>query len=293
MVLTFQELPHMELPLTSEFSSLLPEALRTLDAISCRGGSNSVYALHQAREELLRAPSSNPERIVVLVTSGLPSTVTANWPVRTQADLRMVDRRQVMLPPSACADNQGRHFPDPAWAAGGSMPLQTGALAELRPVGLVGPLLAIPAERHFANGISASLPDGSCGFKEGLASRHVSRDIAYLPETDISGALLEGRAPLVRFDSGPYRGRLRPDSLENIQSVLSNLLENTLTRLVHDGIHVVVVHFNPREEPPESLKVLNMADPSAWNMLISLHDEQQMPGAIAQIRAVLGRAESQ
>ncbi len=292
-LITFRELAQVSMPLTTGFGGLLPDALHELDDTPCKGPSNSVYGLEQARDQLSHLLPKGTEQVIVLITSGPPTVITTNWPVRTQADVRFLSGKAVSLPPSNCGDTQGRHFPDPEWASGNSMPDRAGALAEFG-FDLVGPLLYTDGRAGIVHGLSVLLPDPDCDF-EGVRSRpNGMRDVAFLPEADLDEVSLDGPRRLVRFDNGPYRGHIRPDSGDNIRDALGNLFQNTLTRLVDEGIHVFVLYFNPRVNPDGFQNVLNIPGSAAWSpekpwgLLITLHDDQQVPHAIDQIRAAIG-----
>jgi hypothetical protein len=286
---------NVTIPMTTDFSAALPNAMDHLAQVRCGGTSNMAYAIEKAEEQLSREDRRDTVRSVVLFMAGLPTALTAKWPMRAQADSRMkADSRtqpalfvqlqgEAVVPPSGCADLQGRRYPDPEWATGDSMPDRTGVLRFTSEGQVIGPLgpsevsatAVLPAEAPVDKGCAFLAPDAS------YVPMH--RDLAYVPDTDLMGVPLEGTEPLVRFDQGPYRGKIRPDVPENVRAIQRNLFDNSLQRLSNAGIRVVVVWMN-RFTDPTGFR----STPS--RTLITIHHEEQIPQGMEQVLAAIAGA---
>jgi hypothetical protein len=285
-IIEFADSVNLAMPLTTSFDAVLAGVLENLDRVQCGFPASGARALEKAREQLAREEFRGTDRIVVLVASGLPTAIAAEWPVRTQRDSRRIDGKEVILPPSGCSDNQGRHHPEPSWATGDSMPDRPGALGVLNLDGhvlsrfLTGPLAPPDLEMQQPR-FSASDPKAACSLTAARAPSDVIRDIAYLPETDLNGIPLDGKRRLVRFEAGPYKGHIRPDSKENQGDALQNLFDNTMQRLRDDGIRVFVVRINPFRE----LGAVELGPDLAF----TVHDIEQVPAALNRIWVAIGR----
>jgi hypothetical protein len=119
------------------------------------------------------------------------------------------------------------------------------------------------------------------------------RDLAYVPDTDVAGVPFEGAEPLVRFEQGPYRGKIRPDLPENIFAIQRNLLPNALQRLNKAGIRAVLVWINPFADPVGLESALNLPGANSFDAsrpsgaMITIHHEDQIPRAIEQMLAAI------
>jgi hypothetical protein len=312
------------LPLTTDFDADSRRVTEESAQARCTGSANTLYALERAHEQLKRADIRGTERVVVVAISdhpglplGTPTTIVANWPILTQADSRGNGDREEYAAhfgglnlvehlegPSHCLDIRGRRYPDPDWATGDSMPDRTGVLQVNRELGLVGPLEA--ADRSIA--ILRSAPtvmrtlrnkwegvtdrQTFCGFSD-PGGYSIQRDLAYLPETDLGGVPLDGPRPLVRFTSGPYKGKIRPDSWENATAALENLFDRIMRRLDDDGIRVIVLYVNPYLD--ERKLGMGLGGTSSFDAaktpvtLLTIHDVEQVPYILENIWATLGR----
>lgn len=287
----------VSMPLTQQFEQTSRNITEELAGVPCQGNTNTVYALEKAREQLRPDGGSKRRRIVVLLFSAQPSAITANWPIRTQADSRRVMQpatveernKDIPIVPSACADTQGRHYPDLGWATGDSMPDVKGALIIAWP----NLPISIPPVGHLLPPDSPAVEDVSvhtaarCGSTTPFPQFDISRDIAYLPETDIAGTALDVNVPsspwlrfalfyrfLERFESGPYKGKIRPDLWRNRRMAAFNLLENELERLRNDGIEVIRVSVGENNPLPRE---------------ISIHDTEQVTSALERVWTAMGR----
>lgn len=282
------------LPLTADFGQTYLQSLDSLLTVQCTGTLNAVYALEKAEEQLQQPQARDSQRIVILVAGGLPSAITAKWPIRTQADSRRayLDGKEVALPPSGCADLRVRFEGEAGLANGDSVPDRIGVLALLfAPMSPLlppdGPMPPLP--RQPIN------PSGTCGFT-GPPFRSLVQDVAYLPETDIGGVPLDGPRRLERFESGPYQGKIRPDSTANSQAALQNAFENVVHRLNGKGIGVFFLSASPYGSPPADLNsALNVPGSVGYDasrcagFVLAIHDTEQLPRALNETWAALGR----
>jgi hypothetical protein len=296
---------NVSIPMTVDFNDALPKLMDRLAQIRCGGTSNMAYAIEKAEEQLSAEDLRSTERSVVLLIAGPPTALTAKWPVRTQADSRMQADSQTqpalfgklqgeaVVPPSGCPDTQGHRYPDPDWATGDSMPDRTGVLRFTDAGQIIGPLG--PPEGTPAAVLPAAAPvDNACAFASAVFPYvPMHRDLAYVPDTDVAGVPFEGAEPLVRFEQGPYRGKIRPDLPENIFAIQRNLLPNALQRLNKAGIRAVLVWINPFADPVGLESALNLPGANSFDAsrpsgaMITIHHEDQIPRAIEQMLAAI------
>ena len=251
-------------------------------------------AVESAREELHRQEFEHTERVMVFIVAGPPTAIMARWPVRTQADKRN-DRGfepQRQFPPSNCADSQGRHYPEPGWATGDSMPDRTGLLSVLMGGDIRGPLTGV----ELLESTPSPQQDPKCGFVAPTSSwMSLYQDLAYLPDQDLTGLALDKPRPLVRFSEGPYKDKIRPDVLPNNRMAIANLFENMLRRLNDEGIRVVLVCvFERGYVDMKSLdRALNLPGTAAFDparpagMLLTIDDPEQVPRVIERLHSTL------
>jgi hypothetical protein len=285
---------NVALPLTSDFEAPSQKAIEEFSRVRCAGFSSTAYALEKAHEQLKRESAKNTDRFVVMLFSIQPTAIAAKWPVRTQSDSRkQLEGPEATMPPSNCSDSQGRRYPQPGWATGGSMPDRTGALGGGQLNWINGPLA--PVEGSLANPAPAVAdPDkGGCGFTAPIHGP-LGWDVAYLPETDLGGVPLDGPRRLARFESGPYKAKIRPDSAENRMAALSNLFDKALQSLLDDGIRVIGLYASSNRNPGGLESVFNIHGTPSFNaakpagMLVAIHDEEQVLPMLERVWETLG-----
>jgi hypothetical protein len=287
-IVEFARSAKIAMPLATQFAAPAHQASDNLARVQCTGSGNSTNALALAREQLNREEFRGSDRIVVLVTTDYPHGIAAKWPIRTQSDSRWIPRdlyrKEVVLPPSGCPDLEGRVYPAADWASGDSMPDRAGTLMVMRP----GPFLFGALEPAADMGLvrfSASAPKSSaCRLLSTISVSPIEQDIAYLPDTDLAGTPITGRHGLIRFESGPYQGKIRPDLPGNLTNALRNLFENTIQRLKDDGIRVIVLAMSAYAESD-----FTMPSAPPLDMLLTIHDREQVPAALKSVWTAIGR----
>lgn len=292
--LTFAVSINVAMPLTGDLRKAA-EALNTqLVPMQCVGVNNLTYALEKAYDLLGERHVAGADNAVVVVTGQGSSMITADWPVRTEADHRAWIPRplkyapKVQLAVSGCPDSQGRTSNDPEWATGGSMPAVRGALWITRDqAGGIprGPLYwaDAPPEAPFQKVLSREKAEPTCSFASGDAD--IEMDVAYIPEKDAGGVALTGSRPLERFTGGPYQGKIRPDLAQNWRNALLNSFDNAVRRLREDPAMKAPVFLVSMVSGsvPEELRRLDGIE------LISVFAPEQVPGALDRIWDHLGR----
>jgi hypothetical protein len=287
-IVEFARSAKIAMPLATQFAAPAHQASDNLARVQCTGSGNSTNALALAREQLNREEFRGSDRIVVLVTTDYPHGIAAKWPIRTQSDSRWIPRdlyrKEVVLPPSGCPDLEGRVYPAADWASGDSMPDRAGTLMVMRP----GPFLFGALEPTADMGLvrfSASAPKSSaCRLLSTISVSPIEQDIAYLPDTDLAGTPITGRHGLIRFESGPYQGKIRPDLPGNLTNALRNLFENAIQRLRDDGIRVIVLAMSAYAESD-----FTMPSAPPLDMLLTIHDREQVPAALKSVWTAIGR----
>jgi len=241
------------LPLSRDFD---PSRLAHGD-VMCSGPTNLPRALAAAYQALSRLNDRAAVNAVVLFTDNVPEGLDAAWPIKTQADRRRCpgQKDECASPPSKCAGAKPASF----FAA------PFGAMAMLFTIDDASPVT------------EWALPPAGC-------SRYfLMQDVAYIPDTDASGTPVAGKKPLVRFNGGPYAGKIRPDLSENVLNAAQNVAER-LARTARDSAtlpittYVVALHSQP-DTAPFFASIAN--DPAAENF-----DKRAPAGLVVHVGAV-------
>lgn len=199
-----------------------PSDIRT---IRCGGPTNTTYAIETALKLLKETDDSKRRNVIVLMTDGIPTTLTASFPVRAEADNRCpadlshydgTACKEALLPPGTCpADPPTRRAAIAFLHSGVNLPMMPDALS----------FSAADSEyRELARGCLFGIYPGQRSWN----------DIAYLPDTDDFGIPLDGKLPMIRFTTGPYQGKIRPDRESNRRRVVNNVYNNLMERIVAD-----------------------------------------------------------
>lgn len=252
-------------PLTKEFKTRSPTLDSVISGITCTGGTSTAMAISEAFEKLRELNEPGALNIIMLFTDGIPTGLTARFPIKTAIDARLgtgesnrtLDGTTYNYPQlgttysnmerSNCRDAAGRNFRNPEWSpqdrigvlvAEGEGTNSTGAT-----FGLIQPYAAsISAQDRTLGSAPGTMQDGTgCAFVANTTNystmQYVRRDIAFVPDFDIYGNRLGccyRSTPLLTFTSGPYAGRIRPDRPVSVGAAATNATDNAATRIRRD-----------------------------------------------------------
>jgi hypothetical protein len=212
-------------PLSRSFKDESQNAAARIRAPDCTAGNSLALGIELAYKQLQAFDDPSGVNIVVLLLATPPSELDADWPVRTEADRRNGypggppgcgnPEAECDLPPSTCFNHVG-------WRAS-----------------FVPTLSQSPMMDPYADPPAPLIVDSGCamGRRSPLFfGRHAfNRDIAFIPETDLSGVAFAGDVPLERFSAGPYAGRIRPDRDKNLANAAVNQVVNAADQIRRDA----------------------------------------------------------
>lgn len=252
-------------PLTKNFKTQSPTLDSVISTITCTGGTSTAMAISEAFNRLRALNEPGALNIIMLFTDGIPTGLTAQFPIKTALDSRYgtgennrtLDGTTYTYPQlgtvysnmerSNCRDASGKNFKQSGWApqdrvgvlvAEGEGTNSTGAT-----FGLIKPYAASIAASDVTLGSApGTMDDGTgCAFVANTTSytnmQYVRRDIAFVPEFDLYGNRLDccyKTTSLLRFTSGPYSGRIRPDRPISVGVAATNATDNAARRIRQD-----------------------------------------------------------
>jgi hypothetical protein len=272
-------------PPAQNFRTASPNMDTLIGQISCFGNTNMAQALSQAYDQLVVINEPGALNIVVFFTDGLANGITAQFPIKTQADTRYgyghspydSTGTQYSMAPSTCQDGGGRTYPNAAWAPAA----KTGVLAQWSgfastgtTAGLINPLQPLMSTTS-EPGIT---DDAGCSFETDL--QHVRRDIAYIPNQDVFGNTANCCYQATQtFTSGAYLGFMRPDKPSSVGVASANAVDSAAQRMRADTRLAPVIYTiglgNPvTGEAPDEVLMRRMAnDPTS-----PIYDNHKMDG---------------
>jgi hypothetical protein len=125
-LLTFGGSYLLAYPPSANFASDSPAVVDIIQSIRCGGSTGTAQALWQGYQELVKLDQPGALNVIVFFTDGRPTALTADYPLKTLADVRedYKDKagdkspHEVSVPPTTCMDRASRSYPDPIWSPG-------------------------------------------------------------------------------------------------------------------------------------------------------------------------------
>lgn len=257
-MITYSTAWHHAYPLTKNFKTQSPTLDSVIGTITCTGGTSTAMAVSEAYNKLVAINEPGALNIIMLFTDGIPTGLTAQFPVKTSMDSRYgngenrtVDGIKHYYPNtgtiysmnvSGCRDAANRKPTDSGWApqdrvgvlvTSGSGTASTGAT-----YGIIQPYAStMTAQDRTINGALGALDSGAgCAFGAGTTDfnqmRYVRRDIAYIPSFDLYNNRTDCCYKSVStFSSGPYAGRIRPDRPSAVGAASTNATDSAAKRI--------------------------------------------------------------
>ena len=227
---------------TKDFKNQSNSVNSKISSVTCAGWTNTANAYWNAYQMLQAINEPLALNIIVFFTDGMPTALTATFPVKTVADTRYGANglnctstgSQCTISKSSCVDDNGYAASHVSW---GTFAGKTGVLTGGSPSatsgdtnGLVNPVAASFSTSEPLVGSSVS---NGCAFVGD--QRRARRDIAYIPTTNNNGIATTGYMPLTLFGSGhPYYNKIRPDVPQNLTNVGMNLANNAAATIRAD-----------------------------------------------------------
>lgn len=261
-MITYGTAWHLTYPLTKNFKTQSPTLDSVISTINCTGGTSTAMAVSEAFNQLAAVNEPGALNIIMLFTDGIPTGLTAEFPVKTSVDSRLgnEENRKLTLAGteqtyyypststtysmerSGCQDAAGKYYTQSGWSpqnrvgvlvASGEGTATTGPT-----YGIIQPYAATitAADRSLAGPLGTLTSGSGCAFGANTTDfnlmRYVRRDIAFVPNFDIYGNRMDCCYRTVStFTSGPYSGRIRPDRPSSVGAASTNATDNAAKRI--------------------------------------------------------------
>ncbi len=247
---------------TKNFKTNSPTLDATLSNISCTGGTNAATALSEAYKQILSIGEQGALNMIVFFTDGIPTALTASFPIKTVTDTRYGDGeskytytyQSYSMTKSGCNDSAGHSNTNSSWPT--LVQNRTGVLVAIGnapdsattgdTLGLHKPYASSMTDSSFAliSGSTGSDTDSTnCYFKNN--KYYIRHDIAYIPSPDAYGNRTDCcyRSPSgFYFTSGTYTGFIRPDRPSSVGAASTNATDNAATRIRSDTTYTPILY---------------------------------------------------
>jgi hypothetical protein len=211
-LISFGDSPAVHVLPRRQFRGPVKEALQQLP---CEAAvADPPVALVAAGKAIEKIATNDRTNAVVLFLGQAPHALTADWPLKLQADTRFGctgQPQECETPPTACPRAQ-------------SQPVRPGRFVFYGQQGF-------PA----SGGAPAEL---ACSFEPDILTGRLPanghRDLAFIPAADQVGVPFTGPLPLLPFEDGPYAEQIRPDIWTNARNAALNQMANYLEGMRED-----------------------------------------------------------
>jgi Flp pilus assembly protein TadG len=259
-LVAFESIAHLKYPISSNWkvgNALVNE----INSLTCTSSTNTTAALNLAYGQIKSANQPLALNAIVLFTDGMPNSISAAYPLRTQAD----QRYGFGGGPSGCANNNARCNMPVCTTTSGTV---TGAISQWP--NFLGTGHTSGLSKDFDSDPTPSgFPSGCPTNNDGLR-----QTLAYIPDTDRFGNSTHGfndtwvypvnwqcnpsgtcaytgglftNYPTVGsgsnfFQSGPYTGKWRFDQPTSIGAASMNSAINQANAIRSDTNYNVIIH---------------------------------------------------
>jgi Mg-chelatase subunit ChlD len=243
-LLTFGGSYRLDFQSDTNFKTASPSISTLVGQISCGGSTGTAQALWKAYNELQRINEAGSLNLIVFFTDGVPTAVTAEFPVKRQTDTRYDysnTRNLVSTAPSTCRDSGGRSYPNASWNPGPKF----GFIARSATTAELGATLGVmnAAATSITNNNEVAISDSSgCNFSSD--TQRMRRDISNIPGVDKYGNATTGYKSLsgYTYTSGPYTGLIRVDMPPAIGRAAINAADSAAQRIRSDTALNVITY---------------------------------------------------
>ena len=257
-MVTYSTAWHYAYPLTKYFKTQSPTLDSVISTITCTGGTSTAMAISEAYNQLAAVAEPGALNIIMLFTDGIPTGLTARFPVKTSIESRYgngenrtVDGIKYYYPyegtiysmeRSGCRDAANKKYTDSGWSpqdrVGVLVSSGDGTASTGSTYGIIKPYAStMTAADITINGPLGALDSGTgCAFGAGTTDfnlmRYARRDIAYVPNFDLYNNRMDCCYKSVSmFTSGPYTGRIRPDRPSSVGAASTNAADSAAKRI--------------------------------------------------------------
>ena len=257
-MITYSTAWNYSYPLTKNFKTQSPTLDSVISTIACVGGTSTAMAISEASNYLNALNEPGALNIIMLFTDGIPTGLTAQFPVKTLSDNRYGNQENRTVDgiyhnypntgtiynmlPSGCRDTANKTYPQAGWAPGDRVGVLVssgdGVNATGPTYGIIKPYVSTMTDpdRSLDGPVGAPNSGQGCAFGSGTTDfnlmRYARRDIAYVPNFDLYNNRMDCcyRA-ISTFSSGPYAGRIRPDRPSSVGAAATNATDNAAKRI--------------------------------------------------------------
>ncbi|MBI4892041.1 MAG: VWA domain-containing protein [Acidobacteria bacterium] len=268
---------------SKNFKSTNPTLDSVISTITCTGGTSSAMAISEAYNQLVTINEPGALNMILFFTDGVPTALTAYWPVKKLSDTRYGDGSSsysnaastYTYPKSTCYDAAGRANTSSSWAPQdrlgvmatiGSADAATGASYGVYARYTTG---VNAADVSINGATSGNESRQGCNFGSGTTNlTRVRRDIAYIPTQDAygnaTGCCYDNA--ITTFPNGhSYQGKFRPDKPINIGAAARNATDNAATRIRSDSnltptFYVIGLGDPGGADPPDEVLLAKIAN---------------------------------
>jgi len=257
-MITYSTAWHYAYPLTKNFKTQSPTLDSVIGTITCTGGTSTAMAISEASNYLNALNEPGALNIIMLFTDGIPTGLTAQFPVKTVTDTRYGNQESrtvdgiyhnypststlYSMLPSGCRDTANKTYPQAGWAPVDRIGVLVSSGDGVNSTGQTYGIIKPYASTMTAQDTSLDGPVGTpssgqgCAFGSGTTDfnlmRYARRDIAYIPNFDFYNNRMDCCYRTVStFSSGTYAGRIRPDRPSSVGAAATNATDNAAKRI--------------------------------------------------------------
>lgn len=235
-LVTFMDGYNLSYAPTLNFGSNTPSLWTVIGGVKCYGDTGTAGALNQAYVQLQVVNQPGALNVIVFFTDGHPNGITADFPVKTQADTRYdysSTNSRVSTPASSCNSTTTLRGEIAEWS--GEPAPSTGSTYGL---------FAVTSSSY--NGTSEEVASGLSGCAMASNQAKMRRDIAYIPAADLYGNATTGYAGFGGGDTyptgNPYVGQIRVDTPTAVVAASINAADNQATTIRNDANLTPVIY---------------------------------------------------
>ncbi|MBL8238410.1 MAG: VWA domain-containing protein [Bryobacterales bacterium] len=272
-MITFGAAAYLAYPPSQDFKNPTNTLTSKIDQITCGGWTNTAYSYFSAYQQLVAVNEPLALNMIVFFTDGVPTALTAAFPIKTVSDTRYGDgntcatNTQCTMAKSTCTDDLGRASTNALWGTfapkvgtltGGSLGSGTG--------NTTGLAAALATSFSTSDPLIPSAQRASCQMNS--SQNRVRRDVAYIPATDVNGISTSGYQSVSRFTTAghPYINQIRPDRPDTLSKAAMNLADNAAASIRNNTtLNVITFTLGLGDVDDELLKRMANDPPTQYS----------------------------
>ena len=239
-MITFSTSANVDYLPTLYFKSGSPTINSVINTMVCVGATSTAQGLTLAYKEIKNVINQpGALNVILFFTDGQANSIVANYPIKTQPDTRydyVNTSSLVSTPASTCTGTGTLNGGFTVFVNTASVTGPTGGVFDVTPAAISG-----------GSPYPSVIPAPNCYFTKpgyyGSYNVYDGRaDVAYVPATDAYGNATSGYKAADTFPSGPYAGKIRPDSPEGIRYAAMNAADSVSQQIRSDATYGIVTY---------------------------------------------------